>query len=241
MSEQLSSVERSTLEAFEAVIEKGLASFVEVGNALMRIRDSRLYRESHGTFEDYCQEKWGMSRVHAHRLVEAASVVEMLPIGNKPKTESQARPLTLLDTPEEQAEAWQEAVETAPAGKVTAAHVEKVVRRRRANDDAPSGGGLNERVAAHVEPAKQCHRTQDYEYYRAEFDELRQAGGGATQWDKLDQHLKRFCNYFEQLVAERRDNLASRTVEAMAVELWRATKDYRKSVSRLHVEPQAGN
>ena len=43
--------------------------------------------------------------------------------------ERQIRPLTRLnDDPEKQRVAWQKAVETAPEGKVTAAHVQKVVR-----------------------------------------------------------------------------------------------------------------
>lgn len=50
------------------------------------------------------------------------------PIGdNKPVTESQARPLTRLE-PDQQRIAWQKAVETAPEGKVTAAHVYKIVK-----------------------------------------------------------------------------------------------------------------
>lgn len=131
----MTTTERATLQAFEGVIEKGLASFVEVGNALMRIRDSRLYRGTHETFEAYCAERWGMSDIHARRLVNAASVVETIPIGMpKPANESQARPLTKLP-PEEQAEAWQDAVETAPKDDdgepiITAQHVENVVRER---------------------------------------------------------------------------------------------------------------
>ena len=45
-----------------------------------------------------------MSRSYAHRMIESAAVVKMLPIGNKPATESQARPLAKLPA-EEQAEA----------------------------------------------------------------------------------------------------------------------------------------
>ncbi len=45
-----------------------------------------------------------MSRSYAHRMIESAAVVKMLPIGNKPATESQARPLAKLPG-EEQAEA----------------------------------------------------------------------------------------------------------------------------------------
>ena len=96
------------------------------GNALLEIRDSRLYRTSYGTFEDYCREKWQMSRIHAHRMIEAATVMDnLLPIGNiAPATESQARPLVSLP-PEAQREVWAAAVETAPNGKVTARRCEK--------------------------------------------------------------------------------------------------------------------
>lgn len=138
----MTTTERATLQAFEGVIEKGLASFVEVGNALMRIRDSRLYRGTHETFEAYCVERWQLSKSHVNRLVAASSVVESVaPVGVTPNNERQARPLTKLP-PEEQADAWQEAVETAPKDGdgepvITAKHVESVVRERLPKDDKP--------------------------------------------------------------------------------------------------------
>lgn len=68
---------------------------------------------------------------HANRLVAAYEVVKNLrPIGLiSPVNEAQVRPLTRLE-PDQRAAAWQEAVETAPNGKVTAAHVAEVVDRR---------------------------------------------------------------------------------------------------------------
>ena len=131
MADALSIVEAARLENLEEVISHGLQSFVDVGRSLAEIRDGRLYRQSHDTFEDYCRAKWSIERAHAYRLVEAAEVVDRLsPTGDiLPVNERQARPLTQLP-PDEQAEAWQEAVDTAPAGKVTAAHVADVVERR---------------------------------------------------------------------------------------------------------------
>jgi len=127
----LTVVERGRLEHYEAIIERGLNTFVDVGNALAGIRDSKLYRDTHSTFEDYCQERWGISRPRAYQFIEAAETVGLLStiVDTTPRTESQARPLTRLE-PEEQIAAWQEAVETAPNGKVTAAHVAEVVERR---------------------------------------------------------------------------------------------------------------
>lgn len=65
------------------------------------------------TFEDYCRGRWGMSRIHAHRLMTSAEIANnLLPIGNIPQTESQARPLARLE-PEQQIIAWETAVSTA--------------------------------------------------------------------------------------------------------------------------------
>jgi hypothetical protein len=93
-------------------------------NALFRIRDGRLYRASFDTFEDYCQARWSMSRRHVNRLIEASAVAENLgPMGPKLESERQARPLGRLE-PEEQKQAWDLAVESAPDGKPTAKQVE---------------------------------------------------------------------------------------------------------------------
>lgn len=125
--------DEADLFELERVITYGLRTFVEVGNALAEIRDRRLYRAEHKTFEDYCRDRWGFVQQHATRLIRAAEVIQNIesePRGSLlPTTEKHARPLTRLE-PAEQIAAWREAVETAPNGKVTAAHVEQVVKRR---------------------------------------------------------------------------------------------------------------
>lgn len=127
--------EKTELAELETIIESGMKSFLVVGRALLKIRDSRLYRDSHRTFDDYCRDRWGMSRVRAHQLIEATKVSDnLLTTVNKPTSEWQARPLARLE-PEQQAEAWQEAVETAPEGKITAMHVENIVRKREMGGD----------------------------------------------------------------------------------------------------------
>lgn len=125
----LTKFERSELVRCEDVIRDGLDSFIKVGEALATIRDKRLYRESHPTFAAYCEDRWMLSRAYADRLVGAAEVVANLtPMGViQPTNERQIRPLTRL-APEQQPVAWAKAVETAPDGKVTARHVESVVR-----------------------------------------------------------------------------------------------------------------
>jgi len=119
------------LSTLERIIEKGLSSFYEVGNALMTIRDARLYRDSHPTFEVYCKERWRMTKVHAYRLIHSAEASGAITESNPrvtPSSERQLRPLAALPK-EQQATAWKEAVETAPEGKVTAKHVQEVVEK----------------------------------------------------------------------------------------------------------------
>lgn len=114
----------------EGVIERGLETFVDVGLALTEIRNNRLYKETHGTFEDYCRERWGWNRSYAYRQIAAAETASLLsPMGDKPESERVARPLTRLE-PEQQREAWEEAVRESPDGKPTAAIVEKTVSRK---------------------------------------------------------------------------------------------------------------
>lgn len=136
MSEVITFEESKRLVALERKIEQGMTTFVEVGQALMEIRDSRLYRVEYKTFELYCREKWGMSRVQAHRLIGASEVSQMLPRGNKLPTEKQIRPLTKLP-PEKQPEAWAKAVEIADGEQPTARQVEQAVRQTLSADEPP--------------------------------------------------------------------------------------------------------
>jgi len=123
----LSRQEQQELAALESTIQRNLSSFYEMGIALMTIRDKRLYRDGFDTFEHYCRERWQFTRMRASQLIAASGVVEN--VNNclqKPTTESQVRPLTKLE-PEQQKEVWEKAVQTAPDGKITARHVQKIV------------------------------------------------------------------------------------------------------------------
>ena len=104
------------MQTLEKVIQEGLTTFYEVGKSLKEIRDGGLYKEVFGTFEDYCQQKWGMERRHAYRLIESSDVKDNLcPVGHiLPANERQVRPLTSLE-PEQQQEAWQRVLVNVPA------------------------------------------------------------------------------------------------------------------------------
>jgi hypothetical protein len=117
------------LAELEGVIANGMLTFVEVGRALAKIRDLKLYAANHKTFDAYCKSRWGMGRAYAYRQIAAAEVVanwrhDTL---DPPDNESQARQLAKLPAAKQVA-AWQEAVTTSPSGQqVTAQRVALVV------------------------------------------------------------------------------------------------------------------
>lgn len=127
IAEALTPVESVRLVELERVISKNVTI---VGEALQEIRDQRLYRVSHSTFEDYCRERWTMGRDYINKQIRAAEVIKNLDtMVSKPETERQARPLTKLPA-DQQPAAWEKAVEkAAEEGKaVTARHVEEAVQ-----------------------------------------------------------------------------------------------------------------
>lgn len=129
----ISKNESSRAQAIAAIPEEELTETIRAvkaaGNALLEIRDSRLYRALFGTFEDYCRGRWGMSKTHANRMIDAANVAgNLTPIGVIPSNVEQTRPLSREDlSPDQQRKAWSRAVETAPNGRPTGEQVRSVV------------------------------------------------------------------------------------------------------------------
>jgi hypothetical protein len=123
--------EAIALDDCEKRIESGLKTFLEVGSALAVIRDSKLYRETHETFEAYAKERWNLSRTRSYELMAAADVVSAIADTGQvpPENEAQARQLSRL--PEaDRADVWAETVERTN-GKPTAAAVREVSEEQR--------------------------------------------------------------------------------------------------------------
>lgn len=132
IAKKLTTSEAEVLADCEETISHGLQTFVEVGTALSLIRDNRLYRADHQTFEAYCQDRWQLSRPRAYELMTAAQVVSGMPDTDRPSNARQAVELARVPEPE-RAEVWARANE-ATDGKPTAAAV-----REAANPSTPSG------------------------------------------------------------------------------------------------------
>jgi hypothetical protein len=136
--ETITDDEAQRLTELERVVEAGMREFVAVGRALQEIRDSRLYRAEYPTFEAYCVEQWGLGKAYAHRMITAAHVVDVSPIGDSVANEAQARELARVAP--EQHEAIAAKAKADAGGALTAAGIRKAIRAWRgggkAKDDA---------------------------------------------------------------------------------------------------------
>jgi len=117
----LAASEQAELIDCERIIEDGYAAFLKVGLALAKVRDSRLYRAEHATFEAYCESRWGFTRTRAYELMSAANISQAVSeISDIPvSTESHAKELRGLE-PHTAAEVMERAAES---GGVTAASI----------------------------------------------------------------------------------------------------------------------
>jgi hypothetical protein len=131
-------------------------AFYQAGMALMELRDRKLYRSTHATFEDYCRDRFDYTRRRPYQLIEAALIYDNLiekcakmSVGDAsshgaypttlgyilPTKEGQIQPLSQLER-EEQPEAWITAVEEA-GGKVPPGRIVKEVVQRIKDKERP--------------------------------------------------------------------------------------------------------
>lgn len=140
----ITTAEQEALAQLETTIERGLSTFLEVGEALWKIREGKLYRQHHKTFEAYCQKKWGIGKARAYQLMNAAETVKSLPcerstIVDKITTESQARELAKVPA-DERPKVLQRALAEGD-GKLTATAIARAAKPAPSDDPAPSPSG----------------------------------------------------------------------------------------------------
>jgi hypothetical protein len=137
--EELTPDEERERHRLEIRVDRALS---EGWSALKQLRDLRLYRSTHGTFEEYAKERFGYNRAHAYRLINAAAVLENLsPLDRQeemspnwrqkmPVSESQCRELAKLPA-NKQPKAWEKALSISGDKAPTAQIVKTVVERMK--------------------------------------------------------------------------------------------------------------
>jgi hypothetical protein len=115
---KLTASQAQRLRVLEDTIRDGLDSFMETGQALCKIRDERLYRQTHKSFKEYCEDKWGFGKTHGYNLINASIVATELSAIVDIPNEHAAREL-LKVKPEDRA-AVTALANTASEGKIDA-------------------------------------------------------------------------------------------------------------------------
>lgn len=128
--------DKAEFQRLNEIVHKGVTGFIEAGDALRQIQVGKLWRAGgFNTWEDYCRSVAGMSRIHAHRLIQASEcVMELRKSSNfsiLPENESQVRPLLRIKDPETRIEIWDTVLyqveSRKPSGKPTAKEVASMV------------------------------------------------------------------------------------------------------------------
>lgn len=178
-NQELSAVEKSDLEKCELIIKTGIQTFIEVGNALLKIRDDKLFRQYYDTFEDYCKSKWGFTDNYARRLIISSEVISNLktvPMGTVlPETERQTRVLTKYEK-EVQPIIWQAVTQLEK--NITAKLIEEVAENYKPLNQAvkeiksePENKGLSEKDLLAKAEEIADKKTKEFELKNAELAE----------------------------------------------------------------------
>ncbi|MFW9259279.1 hypothetical protein [Nostoc sp. CALU 546] len=132
---ELTQEEQSDRLHLERKVER---AFFEAGKALMELRDRKLYRSTHKTFEEYCRDRFGHNRRQSYLLMDAAVIFDNLEQKCDrsdhilPTNEWQIRPLSKLDS-DIQPEAWEQAVKSAngkvPSHRIVKDAVQRIMER----------------------------------------------------------------------------------------------------------------
>jgi hypothetical protein len=151
---------RAELAASEAIIERGLWGYVEMGLEYKKIRDMRLYRWSKGTsaqpvtWESYCHQRWGWSASRVRQLIdaaEAALVLKSVTNGNTsgfPELSNLTMPpervmrelVSIRKDPDAVASAWKRAQAKSPnPEKVSAKTLHDAVQHERRGEQPRRG------------------------------------------------------------------------------------------------------
>lgn len=187
----LTDAERRRLADLEREVRE---SFYRAGLALREIRDSRLYRETHRTFEDYCLDALGYKRAYSYELLDAATTFDNLQKCLRgsdilPTSAYQIRPLKKLKSdPRKQADAWRRAVDRAEGRQPTYEAVKEVVAELLPAE-IPSAGNQQKNRAKQEqwrhEPTKTIRVPVEFADELLKIAHLLDNGGSLSEIDEL--------------------------------------------------------
>jgi hypothetical protein len=135
----MTSEEKALRDRAEAAVVRGLqavAAVREAGRALHTLKSRDLWRDTHDSWQDYVQQKFGITARRAHQLVEFSqftdAVAEAIGTSGTDVTLSERALRPLADVPaEEVAATIAEAVEASGGGEPTPAAIRQAAAKRK--------------------------------------------------------------------------------------------------------------
>jgi hypothetical protein len=121
--------------------QAGIQANIAVGRALRELRDKRLYRETHSTFELFVKEHWGLSRPRAYEFIKAADTADALSASGRqaPQPSSERVARELKGTAAQKRKTWEETTKK-HGPKPTAAQTREVRQSHQSKAaQAPKG------------------------------------------------------------------------------------------------------
>ena len=151
--------ERARRRQLILTVEKGLSNFLAVGAALLELRSSRLYRDTHETFEAFCRDVFGLARSSCDGLIRSTQTAELLMAGGaklpEGLSEATIRPLASLP-PALQPVGWQLVEAASPKCGPTQPVVAKVCRvLRNAIEPAGVAGNNGHKPRSRAHPSRE--------------------------------------------------------------------------------------
>lgn len=126
--------EQELLNRCVYTVQQGLVAFSKVGGALKVIRAKQLFRNTHDSFEAFCESVFHLTARRCQQLIEASEVVEgmklVAPEAPLPTTAKAAAALAGLQ-PQQAIAAFTEAKQAAGAGEPTANQVRAAADKHR--------------------------------------------------------------------------------------------------------------
>jgi phosphopantetheinyl transferase (holo-ACP synthase) len=94
MNENTNPIDIELLKKCEEIIQRGLHTFWEVGNALLEVRDKQLWAIEYDTFNAYLAGRWKLKPAYAGQLMIAAGIRTELTAAAKemPATQENGKP-----------------------------------------------------------------------------------------------------------------------------------------------------
>lgn len=115
------------LNELEKIIEEGISEFLQVGYALLRIRDQNLYLPNFPDFETYYQKRWGYTQFQIESRLASALISETIVSDQKPKYIQHFKVLEEVEDVSLRNKIWDEAI--ARYGNPTTKEIKRLVNK----------------------------------------------------------------------------------------------------------------